>query len=288
MQRKRRTSRRRYSAKPKNNIPLMISAVSLIAVVIVSGVVGLSAAPAKRGADLCVHGAKPPTVVAVIVDASGEFSEVQQQAFLDRLQRAFAYLSAPDSSERLIASETRVDVYELATHVGQRLEPVFSMCAPAPLTGISAWVGNPRRIERDYQTRFEQRMLAVFQGLVGQPEADRSLILESITAASEQSFHGRLETDRQHLILVSDLLQHSPVISFYRSGVGEFRQFASEASYNSVRPDLKRATFCTIIIARTNPTENRLQSTALLRWWEEYAVANRGNFDPRCYREFQI
>lgn len=288
MPHRQRGARQRYSAKPKNNLGLAIGAVAAVGSLLVFGVVGILATPPKRDGDLCIRGEAPVAIVAVVVDASGEFSEIQQEALIDRFQRALAHLSPPESATRLVAAETRVDLYDASTSAGRSLEPVFSMCAPAPLVGMSAIAGNARRVEREYHTEFVEPLLAELRGLVGRPESDRSPILESVTAAVEHSFLGRTTQNQQAVLVVSDFLQNSSVISFYRSGIPDFEDFSASPAFNAVRPDMKGADFCPIIITRTSAVEDRLQTIALFRWWEEYASSNRGRFDAFCTREFQL
>lgn len=279
---------RRYSAKPKNNIPLIAGTIVLVVSVVGFGLFAMLSMPPQRGEDLCLPGASASHVIAVVVDASGEFTEVQREAFVDRFGRALTHISAPETSSRLVAPETRIDIYDASTSAGRSLAPLFSKCAPAPLTGLSAIVGNPRRAELEYRREFHEPLFEVLAELVGRPESNQSPILESLTAAAERSFQGRSTRDQQTMLLASDLLQNSEILSFYRGGIIEFDEFESQPEFNAVRPDLRGAAICPILISRSTIAEDRLQNLALGRWWEEYAAANRGRFDVWCLREFQI
>lgn len=267
---------------------MLITASSFVSLIIAAGVVGLSTTPPKRGEDLCIRSSRPESVIAVIIDASGEFTPLQQQAMQDRFLRALGHLSPPEEDNRLVRSETRIDLYDARADAGQSLEPVFSRCAPAPLNGLSALVGNKGRVEQDYRQDFLEPLLEAFEDLIGRPEAQTSPILESVTAAVEHSFQGRTTADDQDILIISDLLQNSSLLSFYRSGTPDFSGFSSTPAFNAVRPDMKGAGVCPVMITRTSRAEDQLQTLALVRWWEEYALANRGRFDGWCTREFQV
>jgi len=276
------------SSAPRTRNGLIGTAIgSVVALAVFIGFAAVSAPP-RRDENLCIVDHSPPVVVALVVDASGEFSAVQQQAILDRLDRALRYTDEPTAEGRIVGNETRVDVYDATAAAGETLAPIFSKCSPAPLHGLERVSGNPRRVELEYERDFERPLLAALGDLVGHSESDRSPILESITAASERSFAGRTVTDTQKLLLISDLLQNSEILSFYQSGVVEFSVFEQSANFNAVRPDLRGADVCVVSITRANAVEDRLQTTRLLRWWEDYVRATRGRTDGFCFGEFQI
>ncbi|WP_417480951.1 hypothetical protein [Maricaulis sp.] len=276
------------SSAPRNRKGLIATAIAAGMALIGFSTVAAISAPPARDENLCIIGQPPGTIVALVVDASGEFTEVQQQAMLDRIARALTYTAAPTTLGRIVTNETRIDVYDATAAVGETLHPVFSKCSPTALHGLQRISGNSRRLEHDYERNFEAPLLATLADLVGHAESDRSPILESLTAASERSFAGRTVADAQKVLLVSDLLQNSEVLSFYRDGVTDFSRFEQSSNFNAVRPDLRGADVCVVSITRANEVENRLQTTRLVRWWEDYIRASRGRTDIFCFGEFQI
>lgn len=249
----------------------------------------LSSSPPERDEDRCLADVGPSTVVAVVVDASEEFNEVQRQALMDRFYRALSRAAPSDEPSRPVAGEVRVDVYNANAPLGGLIEPVFSQCSTPKLTGLQALAGNPSREEREYEEAFARPLDEAVRGLTTGTSSETSPILESLTAAAERSFAGRDEAQQNSIILISDLLQNSSLVSFYgRQQVPSFESFTSLPGRSSVSPDLKGADLCPIIINRSTENEDRLQTTRLVDWWANYADRMRGRLDMVCIRELQL
>jgi hypothetical protein len=286
------TKRRRRSSSsrsPKNNVTV-IASVSVAAVAVV-GLIGavFASLPPDRGSDLCRVNAEPEEVVAVIVDASGEFSPLQRAAMLDRFYRALQRVAPSDDETRPVGAEVRVDIYNANASTGGLIEPVFSRCSTPALTGLQLMGGNARREQRTYREVFAEPLREAMLDLVAGESSDTSPILESLSAAVEQSFTGRTSGDRQAVIVLSDMLQNSENYSFYgRQRVPPFEEFYRAPEHNSVSLDLRGAKFCPILINRANAVEDALQGVALSAWWEQYAIAFRGRYDGWCIGELQL
>lgn len=284
-----RRKRSVYGASSDDKVKPGVIAAALVLVALLGAVATmiLTAVPPNRGDNLCTKNG-PAGIIVLIIDASGEMSSVQKVAIRDRFFRAMQHASPPEVDGRIIGNEYRLDVYDAQTNEGAVSAPAFSKCSPAPLGGLSKMAANSRKEERTYQTEFEEPLERILTELIGKPEANVSPLLESFTAAAEQSFAGSQIDDRLHVIYASDLIQNSSVLSFYGSGVGEFRDFQMSAGYNAVRPDLRGAVVCPMIIKRSGRTEASLQTVRLVRWWEQYIEANRGRIDGVCVSDFQL
>jgi len=92
----------------------------------------------------------------------------------------------------------------------------FAKCKPATGEDANALYENPRLIEERYNNEFLLPMLNELANAVsGEPES-RSPIMESLQSLiSETPDFTRAEGERK-IVIVSDMLQHSDVLSFYR------------------------------------------------------------------------
>lgn len=285
----RRRRRSSSSRGPKNNF-ILIAIVSVAAAAAV-GLIGavFSSLPPHRSADLCREDSDPDQIVAVVVDASGEFTPLQRAAMLDRFYRALGRVAPSEDERRLVGGEVRIDIYNANASNGGLLEPVFSRCSPPPLSGLQLLGGNKRRDERSYLSDFVDPLRQSMERLVAGESTDTSPLLESISAAVEQSFSGRTSGNKQAVIVLSDMLQNSDNYSFYgQRGVPPFEEFYRSPEHNAVPLDLRGAEFCPVLINRANVIEDNLQGVALHIWWEQYAIASRGRYDTWCIEELQL
>lgn len=286
-------SRRRRSSSssrgPKLNLPIILGAVVAFVGLIGATLAVVNSTPPRRGEDLCRTDAGPAGVVVVVVDASGEFSPVQQTAMLDRFYRALERVAPSDEQTRPVAGDVRVDVYNANAPVGELIEPVFSRCSTPRLRGLQALAGNVDRENRTYRTEFAQPLDDAMRRLVAGDRSSTSPILESLSASVERSLSGRSSRDIQAVVVLSDMLQNSDTYTFYgRGGVPSFQDFYLDPAHNAVSLDLRGASFCPIVINRDNAVEDALQSAGLSVWWEQYAAAYRGRFELWCLQELQL
>ena len=287
MARRKRT--RGSSFSPGNNWLVMVAAAVGAFALIAITVVVVNASPPLRSDDLCLANEAPKSVVVVVVDASGEFTEVQQRALRDRFYRALDRLAPSDDPTRPVGAEVRVDIYNANAPLGRLIEPVFSRCSTPELSGLQLLAGNAARERREYEQEFAQPLDDIIRSLVAGQSSRTSPILESLTAAVEQSLAGRTSDQRHSIILVSDLLQNSDLVTFYGgSRVPDFSAFLDLPGRHEVSPDLRGATLCPIVINRSTDNEDRLQTGHLVDWWARYSDQMRGRFDGWCIQELQL
>lgn len=78
----------------------------------------------------------------------------------------------------------------------------------------------------------------------------------------------------KRVILISDLLQHSDALSFYRSSPNDH----SPMSIQSQTPDLFGVDIQVYWLLR-NSSEKNIQNSGLMSWWEHlFETANAQNF----------
>lgn len=284
-------SRRRESSSrsPKQNwLVIAFAAVGVIGLMAATVMV-MAAAPPDRAESLCLVDEAPSSVVVVVVDASGEFTQVQQAAMLDRFYRALDRLAPSEDPSRPVGPNVRVDVYNANAPLGGLIEPVFSRCSTPKLSGLQFLAGNAERERREYADEFAEPLRATMEALVAGASTETSPVLESLTASVEQSLTGRSSEQDHSVIVISDLLQNSRTMTFYgHQSVPDFAEFNTSSGRNAVSPDLRGAKLCPILINRPNEIEDRLQSYRLFVWWEQYTTAMRGRFDGWCLEELQL
>jgi hypothetical protein len=96
--------------------------------------------------------------------------------------------------------------------------PLFSECRPESGADVSGFSRNPEKVEHAYKNRFEAPLNAALATLLLPGTADASPIMETLGRASaSRAFDG---VEPRHIVLVTDLLQNSPMFSAYGASWG--------------------------------------------------------------------
>jgi len=92
----------------------------------------------------------------------------------------------------------------------------FALCKPLEGSAANQLYQNPRLITKKYEMGFQKPFAASLEKMLKAERADRSPIMESLQAALAAT-PGFVDAEYpRRVIIVSDLLQHSAVFSFYR------------------------------------------------------------------------
>ena len=148
---------------------------------------------------------------------------------------------------------------------GQTLQPVVQLCRP-PTTGNEVFE-NKRKLERTFRDQFVIPLYETLDRSLDVSLGERSPILEMLQYISrtqdikESSFKSKKKT----LILVSDLLQHSSVISHYKGAA--YQDFLKSASM--LKSDL-RGWSVRILYLQRYGKDQALQNRQLDEFWMRY------------------
>jgi len=200
----------------------------------------------------------PVALTVVLIDATDPFNIVQRTDLLNRIARVV----------RAVPRFGLLEIYTVTSIEASPPEPIFRKCNPGRAAEISRLVENPRLAERNWQTGFKKPLERVLSGVLKANVAESSPILESIQWVSVNSLAvpGRSRIPR-HLIVISDLLQHTNRLSLYRSPV-DFREFAKTRYYDRVRASLDGVAVELFVVRRNSRIPIRKQD--LLQFWVDY------------------
>lgn len=210
----RRRPRRRRS---RGGVTIVIGAGLIVAALAAFGGIGwavwrASGAPAIDAASLCPEDG-PVGHLAILLDTTDPVARAQLDAARARVERLIA--DAPDF--------TRVSFATVSPERGVREASFTSLCKPP--SDASALTGNPRLVAARYREAFLDPIAAHLDALLAIPTADSSPIIEAL-AEFLAAIPGFATTEGfREVVLVSDLVQHSDVLSFYRGG--DWQSFAS-------------------------------------------------------------
>ncbi len=226
------------------------------------GLAGLRADRAGQDAQTMCAGHQPREIVALLFDSSDPLNDLQRIKTRQIL----------DETLSAVPKGARVDVYMATAEAGQLARPLFSRCNPASPDGSAGWSENPGRMQDLRRSQFlEPLQQALATALRANPRKT-SPILETIAAASVQSFDRARPGDttpstHYTMVIVSDFLQNSAVLSHYRH-YPSIEEFATKSGWVSTLPRLEQVYIKMIYINRANSLKR--QNKAHRNWWCEY------------------
>lgn len=193
----------------------------------------------------------PKFVTAVLIDVS------------DPLDPAglLAYNSLAEQILKTTPDYSRLDLYKISSNSSGLDEPIISRCKPSGST-----FAGEKFIEKLYRTEFYEPMSQKFSELGATPVSGKSSpILESVFNIALKSFTGRREPkfdDKSlqankgfsgRLIVISDFMQHSSVLSFYGTQIPKYSDWRNSVSGRSWVRKFDRVYVYAIVIPRVAP-----------------------------------
>jgi hypothetical protein len=130
--------------------------------------------------------------------------------------------------ERMVVESPRGTLVSLGrvSDKPEDLGAAYVLCRPMTGAEGGEWMRNPTQLDRQFQDRFLKPFQAELDGMLDAQEATQSPIMEGLQAllAGAGATGVRVLGSRQ-IVIVSDLLQHSDALSFYRGDDwGSFRR----------------------------------------------------------------
>ena len=202
-----------------------------------------------------------PQVTMVLIDATDPLDDVQKERAIAALLK-----DAEHAPKR-----ARIDIYSARPESKQLITPLFSKCNPGAET--NPFISDAKAAKKRFSNGYIKILESAFNEAVGKPSARTSPILESIRAASVRSFSRIPDSTRRQIIIISDMLQNSTVVSHYR-GIGSFDVFRASKGWPKVIVDLGGADVRIFYITRYQA--RNIQGRQHLSWWEKYFEAVNG------------
>ena len=124
------------------------------------------------------------------------------------------------------------------THGGS-LDPIIKVCSPGDPENVDHLTQSEAIIRRNWQQKFRAPLEEELRKLLTNKEAKSSPIMESVQSVAIKHFQSTKRRDvPRRLIIVSDLLQNSDAISFYKNQP-DFERFHGSPQARWLNPDLR-------------------------------------------------
>ena len=197
--------------------------------------------------------------IAILVDPSDTLTSVQEGSGAPRVL-ATIESGAPATAE--------IRVYTVGRAGRGDTRAVFRVCKPVHPDEVGSLTGNPAMAERRYQEDFLAPLEQALAALLSVEGDSISPIVEGIQVAAVGAFQPRDADIPRQLLIVSDMIQNSRNLSFYREPV-EFGPLSRNPDYGTLRVDLAGVEVSVFLLARRGGA-GRIQGGTLRGFWEDY------------------
>lgn len=200
----------------------------------------------------------PHGYFAVVVDATDSFLPAQAKY----IEKYF------DELRGSIPTYSQVSVYVTSDFARGEISPRLVICNPGDGSGVSSLTGNPEKLKKRWQQAFGGPVTQAIEESISAPPGEQSPILEIIQSVTLSAFP--LEAGqgvRQSLVVVSDMLEHSSLMSHYQSPP-DFDRLRNSGSIAHLKPNLSGVEVTIIYVSR--PGFERSQTRSHAAFWEAY------------------
>jgi hypothetical protein len=263
-----RTPRRRRGAPGDLRKHLIGGALTVLALgVLTAGAyvyATLAPPPTLDRTSLCpVNG--PRSLTVVLLDSTDEIPDIAKR----EIRTTLVDLAETLPTYELL--EIRLLDPKLA---GGRL--IFSKCNPGDGSDLSEYTANPRLAKQRWMDGFRQPLDQALEAGFRPVPGKISPIMATIQRIAVDRFTGRnVDEVPKSLVVISDMLEHSPDYSQY-TGDLSYGRFKGSSAYKKVQTDLHGAEVLIYYIQRQ--TGRPINSVDHIRFWSEWIRDNNGRF----------
>lgn len=227
----------------------------------------------RLDANLCPRDASPARATVLLLDTSDPLTPkhgAELRRLVDELQ--------DQAGEFPVAPGERLVVYAIAEDLAA-IEPLLQVCNPGVHPDNWGWweeISRGRAIDLHHWGRFKERVEALFAHVGDQLAQPSSPIIETLGVivpryASSLRHAASSKAEPTHLILFSDLLQHSPALSHY----GEYPDGdANTVPLSALRTNLANVDVSIYRLSRER--DSRWQTPEHYHWWKHFVRASGG------------
>lgn len=242
-------SRYRTKNKKKNMAAYFVGSL-LIAIVFIA-VVSLLYLGHSQVKAVCRE--KPNSVVEIVIDVSDPLPEVTQS----QIRQQVSFEITENSFKGALVELRILNPNESSGKL------VFSHCHPGNGNDVSELNGDPERARKIWQDSFFVPFSDALSNALKDPNsADTSPLLETLQAITVNEFISR--SDQKKLIVVSDMLQHSTVVSFYKNSIRTYDDLSTQPIWPKVKPVLAGASVDYFVLGRQS---SKVITSDLKHFW---------------------
>ncbi|MGO7955527.1 hypothetical protein [Rhizobium leguminosarum] len=261
---------RRRRRKSDSNLGTIIGGVALVLATAAIGV-GVwvlnkqaQAKPVLDKATLCPLDG-PKEITAILLDVTDPISDLTATDLRNQFQEVVAAVPAGGL----------IQVYTLTENPSQ-LGLSFHGCNPGDASTVDDWTGNPRLVKERWEKGFQKPLNEVAARMSEGVAGKQSPILAGIQRINVQAFGAIQYKDiPKHLVVASDMIEHTSTYSMYSDGV-DYSKFQKSGAPDQFRTALNGASVRLLEFQRPGMKFDSLQ---LAEFWTKWIMSNDGKLD---------
>ncbi len=204
----------------------------------------------------------------IILDMTDNYNAIQVQQIKHIIENIV---------DNLAVSE-QLQLYFIDATLPSEIQPQLLLCNPGDGAGKSEIYSNPKLFKKRWEKRFHAPLKAKMMALTGDYTSTTSPILETIQAVNNIAFpYVRDENRHYKITLISDMIQNSKELSFFKTQRASLTHFVDSPGYVKIRTDLQGIDV-DIVIVRRDKYES-LQSRDYVDFWVDVLSSMNANID---------
>ena len=220
--------------------------------------------PIERDPDTFCRSDGPSSITAILLDSTDSFGATTKQ---DLSNQMWDCLNESEENHE-------ISIFAVDSTRENTLDPIIRVCNPGDPDEANPLIQSKEIIERKWNQQFRQPLDEKLDSLLTAEEAPLSPIMESIQSVSITHFRATSrDTIPRRLIIISDLLQNSDEISFYREPP-DFNRFQRKPEARWLNPDLRNVDIEIWLIQRRQPQQG--DGGALLKFFKSWLEEHGG------------
>lgn len=207
---------------------------------------------------------KPASFLALLVDVTDPMTLPQRQDLRNKLEEL----------KGTIPLYGRVAIFKVDAARERLLAPVLELCNPGKGSDYSSWTADRKKMQERWDNGFDQPLTSAFESLTVASAAEQSPILQSMqSVALTELPTSKTDGADRHLVVISDLLQNTPGLSFY-GRIPTAQEVTQSPTFATGRTDLRGVKVDLWMLER--PDFSSTQPRALAELWAELVSTQNG------------
>lgn len=201
----------------------------------------------------CLINKALPKSLAILIDSTDEISvRVARNAEIKILQEISS-----------LADYSMIDLYKISQD-GNHITPLYRHCRPPTGKNADKLTQNARLLTARFE-EFQMILKDTLLSLLDQKPANQSPIIESLQSVAIEM--AAVDSESRRIIVVSDLIQHSSRLSFYRSrpSIKDYEEIQGQVGGGFA--DLRGTEVRFMVIPRKVPTGSK---SSLENFWMDW------------------
>lgn len=201
------------------------------------------------------------SVTVLLVDQTDPLSLPQRQDFRNQFEILWSG----------VPKHGRISIYRVAAANEQLLDPILDLCNPGDGSDLSEATANPGGAKRKWEAKFKAPVQGAFEALVEASGAETSPIFQSVQSVALTSLQTPAAREKpRRLIIISDLIQNTPGLSFY-GGLPDPETVLQSQPFREAKTDLRGVEVELWMLSRASKAG--LQERPLIDLWQKALLA---------------